>query len=243
MPLKLHILSDIHLEFGKFHLPKTDADVLILAGDIGVGKSARNFIDECRKEVRTLYIPGNHEYYGGGPMEDVEKYWHDVMGDDFLQRKCTTINGFKIGGATLWTNMNQENPVTLLKAQWGMSDFNRGSTWQGEPWSAEASVERHCRLLEFLRIECPDIVMTHHAPSFDSIDSSRYNDPTLDGAYASALEQIFSDAWSPKLWVHGHIHKSNDYIIGTTRVVSNPRGYMNYAENPTFNPGLVVEVN
>lgn len=239
--LKLHIMSDIHLEFGKFRLPEVERDVLILAGDIGVGKSARNFIDECRKQVRTLYIPGNHEYYGGGPMEDVEKYWQDVMGDDFLQRKCATINGVKIGGATLWTNMCQDNPITLLRAQDGMSDFHRGSTWKGRPWTASESVDRHCALLEFLRIECPDVAMTHHAPSFASIDAGRYNDPTLDGAYASDILGSF-EGWRPKLWIHGHIHQSRDYTIYKTRVVCNPRGYMNHAENRNFNSKLVVEV-
>jgi len=33
--MKLHILSDIHLEFAPFDLPDTDADVVVLSGDIG----------------------------------------------------------------------------------------------------------------------------------------------------------------------------------------------------------------
>jgi len=35
--MKLHILSDLHTEFADFVPPETDADVVILAGDIGVG--------------------------------------------------------------------------------------------------------------------------------------------------------------------------------------------------------------
>jgi hypothetical protein len=35
--MKLHILSDLHTEFAGFVPPETDADVVILAGDIGVG--------------------------------------------------------------------------------------------------------------------------------------------------------------------------------------------------------------
>jgi len=39
--MKLHILSDVHLEFGKWprnvDVNAIDADVTILAGDIGVG--------------------------------------------------------------------------------------------------------------------------------------------------------------------------------------------------------------
>jgi hypothetical protein len=30
------------------------------------------------------------------------------------------------------------------------------------------------------------------------------------------------------LWVHGHVHAKNDYIVGNCRVVSNPRGYIGH---------------
>lgn len=34
--MKLHILNDLHIEFADFTPPASDADVVILAGDIGV---------------------------------------------------------------------------------------------------------------------------------------------------------------------------------------------------------------
>jgi hypothetical protein len=33
-----------------------------------------------------------------------------------------------------------------------------------------------------------------------------------------------------KLWTHGHTHEEFDYMIGSTRVVCNPRGYADYEE-------------
>lgn len=39
---KLHILSDLHLEFSTFEPPTTDADVIVLAGDIGKGNKGVN---------------------------------------------------------------------------------------------------------------------------------------------------------------------------------------------------------
>jgi hypothetical protein len=36
--MKLQILSDLHIEFESFHPPATDADMVILAGDIHIGK-------------------------------------------------------------------------------------------------------------------------------------------------------------------------------------------------------------
>ena len=37
--MKIHILSDLHTEFSDFDPPETDADVVVLAGDIGAGPS------------------------------------------------------------------------------------------------------------------------------------------------------------------------------------------------------------
>jgi hypothetical protein len=49
-PMKLHILSDLHTEFGDFNPPATDADVIVLAGDIGVGRTGL----VCPSESKTL---------------------------------------------------------------------------------------------------------------------------------------------------------------------------------------------
>jgi len=35
--MKVHVLSDIHLEDGHYEVPDVDADVVVMAGDIGVG--------------------------------------------------------------------------------------------------------------------------------------------------------------------------------------------------------------
>jgi hypothetical protein len=45
--MKLHLLNDLHIEFGDFAPPATDADVVILAGDISVGLDALPWIDRC----------------------------------------------------------------------------------------------------------------------------------------------------------------------------------------------------
>lgn len=33
------------------------------------------------------------------------------------------------------------------------------------------------------------------------------------------------EKYQPTLWIHGHTHEKADYMIGNTRIVSNPRGY------------------
>ena len=60
--MKLHILSDIHLEFAGFDPPATDADVVVLAGDIGIGPGAVAWAAVTFPQP-VLLVPGNHEYY------------------------------------------------------------------------------------------------------------------------------------------------------------------------------------
>jgi hypothetical protein len=43
------------------------------------------------------------------------------------------------------------------------------------------------------------------------------------------------------LWVHGHTHFNVDYQIGSTRILTNQRGYPSQTCGK-FDPGLVVEV-
>jgi predicted phosphodiesterase len=64
--MKLHILSDLHIEFAHFELPETDADVIVLAGDVGVGTTGVEWITKQASNKPIIYVPGNHEFYGHG---------------------------------------------------------------------------------------------------------------------------------------------------------------------------------
>ena len=61
--MKLHILSDLHTEFADFSPPETDADVVVLAGDIGVGTGGIDWAARQLPVLPVIYVPGNHEYY------------------------------------------------------------------------------------------------------------------------------------------------------------------------------------
>jgi len=84
------------------------------------------------------------------------------------------------------------------------------------------------------------VVITHHAPSRQSIPKPFGND-LLSAAYASDLEDVI-ESLNPTLWVHGHMHTTLDYHIGSTRILANPRGYPGELHADQFDPGLVVEV-
>ena len=51
--VKLHILSDLHLEFSTFEPLVTDADVIILAGDIGKGSKGVYWARETCSDMPT----------------------------------------------------------------------------------------------------------------------------------------------------------------------------------------------
>jgi hypothetical protein len=50
----------------------------------------------------------------------------------------------------------------------------------------------------------------------------------MNGAYSSDLSEYILDHPQIKLWTHGHTHEDFDYLIGSTRIVCNPRGYIKY---------------
>jgi hypothetical protein len=43
--MRLHVLGDLHLEFGSIDIPPTAADVVVLAGDIDVGTKGLPWIE------------------------------------------------------------------------------------------------------------------------------------------------------------------------------------------------------
>jgi Icc-related predicted phosphoesterase len=79
------------------------------------------------------------------------------------------------------------------------------------------------------------IVITHHAPSKQSLPV-RFEEDIISAAYASRLDNLV-DRSQARLWIHGHVHEAQDYVIGRTRVLCNPRGYPG-----ELNPSFVLEL-
>jgi predicted phosphodiesterase len=62
--VKIQTLSDLHIEFQPFQLIETDADVIVLAGDIHVGEKGVKWAIANIPNKPVIYVLGNHEYYG-----------------------------------------------------------------------------------------------------------------------------------------------------------------------------------
>ena len=61
--MRLNVLSDLHLGVCEMERPLNDCDAVVLAGDIGSPRMAAVWAMRFNQPV--LYVPGNHEFYGG----------------------------------------------------------------------------------------------------------------------------------------------------------------------------------
>jgi hypothetical protein len=238
--------------FSILPVPKTDADVVVLAGDIHLGNKAIDWAQQFDKPV--IYLMGNHEYYKGHLETVNQRIKEAAVGTNvyILDDDQVVLQGVRFIGGTLWTDFDLFGDATVakLQAQDAMNDYRLIRTGPGyrrlKPNDTQLMFEKSVALLQ-KRLAEPfpgkTVVVTHHAPSIHSVHPIYLNDK-LTPAFASNLEYLMGPPIS--LWVHGHVHHSNDYMLNGTRVVSNPRGYHykddRLPENPKFWPDLVVEI-
>lgn len=284
--MKINVVSDIHLEFGPIEFKNTEgADVLILSGDIcvaadltqrdannipGESRSKRyhDFFEMCCNEYDSvIYVAGNHEHYNGDYQETIKRLREHLCYLDnliILDKEVAHINDVTFIGGTLWTDMNKEDPSTMVSIRGMMNDFIRVSNGRHESRYKDENgvphyrsttltpadvVEDHKAMLEYIRKEVDGkydqkfVVVGHHAPSKMSTKPKYQHDTLMNGAYSSDLSEFILDHPQIKLWTHGHTHDTFDYLIGSTRVVCNPRGYINYEQRADdFNPNIIFEV-
>ncbi len=255
--MKIHVLSDLHNEFKVFQPPATDADVVVLAGDIGVGPKGVAWAKKSFPDKRVVYIPGNHEFYRNhiGKMLQAMRAEAALSQVHVLDNDEVVIDGVRFLGTTLWTDFalfGTTSIATALKTVGAnLQDFNYNILY-GEGrvpgyFTPEQSKALHeisvCWLRDKLKepFKGPTVVVTHHAPAKESI-AARYSSDILSAAFASDLSHLLGPA---DLWIHGHVHDSFDYVLSSTRVICNPRGYPQYVgnqENQNFSPNLVVKL-
>jgi len=253
--MKLHILSDLHLTVSAFDAPATDADAVLLAGDVARPDQAIAWARELDKPV--LYVPGNHEFYDGSIAGTIVKL-RELSADSnvrVLANDATVLGGIRFLGTTLWTDflLFGDGDARALAVQGALDfvrDFSRirrdeTSAARFTPADSAALCEGNKRWLRAMIAEPfagPTVVVTHHAPSPRSIHP-RFAESILNPCFVSDAESLL-DGSRVALWVHGHSHDSFDYEVHGTRVVCNPRGYAKHdsVENRLFDPGLVLDV-
>jgi Icc-related predicted phosphoesterase len=274
--MKIAVASDIHLEFGDIDITNDgQADVLILSGDICVAADLdmrdrrqtelgfarrrsemfHEFFERCAANFpHVIYIMGNHEYYHSDfatALDDVRKRLAHLSNLYILEREIKVIDDVTFIGGTLWTDMNNSDPLTLYHMRTMMNDFRviqnsavpvHFRTSEGDfktrvaKFSPEDAVTEHVKMKEYIQVVTDMlgkntnkyVVVGHHAPSRRSTHAMYAHDTIMNGGYSSDMDQFIEDRPQIKLWTHGHTHHVFDYMIGETRVVCNPRGYHGY---------------
>lgn len=255
--MKLHILSDLHLSVSAFEAPETEADVIILAGDIARPKEAIAWAQQFSKPV--IYVPGNHEFYGSSISATVYELKRLCAAENIhvLHNDALEMEGVRFLGATLWTDFQlfgetgEQRDFAIDMASLMLRDFSRiymNDSLESlfTPDEAMLQFQQHASWLN-TQLDKPfsgqTVVITHHSPSIKSIHPRFVSSP-LNTCFVSDAEWLV-DGQRADLWVHGHTHDSFDYEVNGTRVVCNPRGYCtdDVIENPDFDPALVIEVS
>jgi hypothetical protein len=220
------------------------------------GDISRNFFRMCALRFpHVLYVMGNHEHYHGdfattGKIikEELAQYANVHL----LDRETKVIDDVTFIGGTLWTDMNKEDGITLMHMKDMMNDFRcitnsaRKTHYKDTlgnshihiaRFTPDDAVEDHKKMLEYVKTMIEGkhdqkfVVVGHHAPSKASTHPRYVNETIMNGGYSSDLSEFILDHPQIKLWTHGHTHENFDYLIGSTRIVCNPRGYINYEDS------------
>lgn len=253
--IQLNILSDLHLSRGGMPIPDTDADIVILAGDVARPQEAIAWAKGFKQPV--LYVPGNHEFYGNSIGATVQQLRTLTLGTNIhiLDNDVISLHGIRFLGSTLWGDFNlygtgTERTTAIMQAKKLIYDFSRiqsdlNPETPFSPLEFETLFARNrLWLAQQLdqAVDSPTVVITHHAPSRGSIHP-RFEGSPINACFVSDSDYLLDDN-KVALWIHGHTHDGFDYEVNGTRVVCNPRGYMKEGvpENPFFDPEFMVSV-
>src|SRR5574343_5438 len=246
--------------FKYFTEAETDKDtVLLLAGDIGgfngLIHNHTDYVDHFFKTLsdrfkQVLYVIGNHESYYGtyeDRLDDIKLYLSQYSNITFMDNDIVEFveEGVVVIGSTLWSNFRDGNYLEMDIAYRVMNDYrtisiyDKGSPVSLRPTHVLAMFNENLKYITTKLEQYKDkkiVVMTHHAPSYQSI-ADEYKLSKWNSAYASSLDELIMQ-YQPILWVHGHCHHYMNYHIDNTNIVCNPFGY-GVRENTGFINDLI----
>lgn len=255
--MKLQLISDVHLEFWKYHTKQAKydelernilrpADVLVVAGDLDSGRT--NVLETLKflstKYKTVLYLPGNHEYYQGLHLggfdyhnftSKLPKNVHHLMPGNKVN-----IDDVTFFGATLWTNFD-ESPAAEKLAHKYINDFRRIP----DAFRMKDIFYEHKEWLEdvYTNTIGKKVIVTHFLPAMACV-APKYRDGDMVSQYLNHYFANSLDGWIEKLenvtWLFGHTHDAIDLTIGQTRCLARPVGYPGEHSQP-YEP-LILEI-
>ena len=258
--MRISLLSDTHHNFGdssEWPYPLPDHDVLILAGDISEYVDGPANLTEVLAHYRSrtdrpiLYLPGNHEFYRHDYHWTLDRIRRDTDQFSIELLNCRSIRygDVEFHGCTLWSDFTlfgaEQADLHGIYAEQSISDFyvigfeNRAFRRTD---CAELHRQERIWLEESLSSsEAPcNVVITHFAPVARCIPE-RYLGDRLNPYFVAGCEDLV-ERFEPDLWLYGHTHQPDDFVLGETRFVNNARGYPREKSGIDFQPDKVLEV-
>ena len=250
--MRIHVLSDLHLEIAAYQPHPVECDVVVLAGDIGNQVQGIEWGRSIWPDKEVLYVPGNHEFYRRERTETLQQMRVRAreLGVHLLDNDEVVIAGVRFLGSTLWTDFNlfgeELKKIAMAEGKKYLNDF-RLIRERDRVFTPARSAQLHKASRKWLTAKLQQafpgktVVITHHLPSVLSV-AERYKSSLTSACFASNLDELLG---ASVLWIHGHTHDSFDYVLRGTRVICNPRGYCRNPDKPEnleFNPALVVEL-
>lgn len=244
--MKIHILSDLHLEFSSYVPNETDADVIILAGDIHTKGRASAWASQAF-DMPTVLVAGNHDSYGSSLQSSHRKLKESAQGHvHFLERDVVVLGKTRFIGCTGWTDFKAFGsfPLNVSNAQTSMNDYKQiryGQTYRRLRASDTQAIADESRQWLLAEVRKPfagkTVVVTHHAPLLRLLPSWP-ECSGLDAAYGNDWREFLEE--DIDLWVFGHTHHAVDVVIEGTRFLSNPLGYP--GEGTGFRRDLMIKL-
>lgn len=275
--MKIRVYSDIHLQLDHYDgsnvqwyppaLPNDKETTLILAGDIWIGSKfifhgSDSWIGNVAQHFKqVLIVLGNHCYW---PMGDLTIKNGGNTCNAMLQDMClfnvhvldcdTFQNGDVLFvGATLWTDMNKYDPLTMHRMSTDMNydgkiAYETGPNGLWSRFTSDRWIKEHRRHRDYIKHVVEQnrdkkvIVITHHIPLL-TLGDPNYLGDARNGYYHSDLSDLILDNENIKLWAYGHTHHQNDVTLEHCRLINNCVGYSSeHMEQQNLVKHEVIEV-
>lgn len=253
--MRIHLISDTHIEMGYTPDVTAVADVIVCAGDIGTLDTPRNcyrlkkFFLKLKKNCdHVIWVLGNHEFYNSD--------YNDVLGRanrlaqqvgihllDIEFTPSVEIDGVKFWGTTFWTDLGNKNWYIATEVRKGLNDYYVIKK-DGKKLHTDDTFQFWKDSVAQIDWDA-DVVITHHSPV--NIPHRRFQYNKLTHGFQSFdlhLKQAIEDS-KIKYWLYGHTHDSRVKDYDRTIVCSNQHGYITWQgkEETGYDPKFIIEID
>jgi hypothetical protein len=184
-----------------------------------------------------LVVSGNHEYYNSVAYSMVTMNAIDELIDSicqrhtntmFLNKRSCTLGGVKFIGTTLWSWVPNELSVVAEC----MTDYNL-IYHQSGPLTPDHSNQLFLEsvlyleksIKEGMELGLPNVVLTHHTPSFQGTSPPKVQNTFTQYALSSPLDDALESS-RVKVWCSGRSHYNFRQIRNNgSLLLSNQYGY------------------